>query len=109
AAASRSEYVLGMVALGLLCVVALWIDPIALPAPLDQTAVLPPVYRVGLAGALACAIAFIANYVWRASREAERMEIALNVAQQVLAREQRLSALGALAAAAAHELGTPLA
>ena len=37
------------------------------------------------------------------------MELALNVTQTVLAREQRLSALGGLAAAAAHELGTPLA
>jgi two-component system sensor histidine kinase RegB len=37
------------------------------------------------------------------------MELALNLTQKVLAREQRLSALGGLAAAAAHELGTPLA
>ena len=37
------------------------------------------------------------------------MDLALHVTQAVLAREQRLSALGGLAAAAAHELGTPLA
>jgi two-component system sensor histidine kinase RegB len=36
------------------------------------------------------------------------MELALHVTETVLAREQRVSALGALAAAAAHELGTPL-
>jgi two-component system sensor histidine kinase RegB len=37
------------------------------------------------------------------------MELALAATQAVLSREQRLSALGGLAAAAAHELGTPLA
>ena len=36
------------------------------------------------------------------------MEHALAATQAVLEREQRLSALGGLAAAAAHELGTPL-
>jgi two-component system sensor histidine kinase RegB len=44
---------------------------------------------------------------WTANRSA-RMELALHVTETVLAREQRISALGALAAAAAHELGTPL-
>jgi two-component system sensor histidine kinase RegB len=37
------------------------------------------------------------------------MSAALTAAELVLAREQRLSALDGLAAAAAHELGTPLA
>jgi two-component system sensor histidine kinase RegB len=56
-----------------------------------------------------CGILFTAAYAWQASAEASRMELALAATQAVLAKEQRLSALGGLAAAAAHELGTPLA
>jgi two-component system sensor histidine kinase RegB len=69
----------------------------------------PLLYRFGMAVATLTGIAFTAGYAWQASTEAARMELALTVTQSVLAREQRLSALGGLAAAAAHELGTPLA
>lgn len=70
----------------------------------------PPVtYRLGGAVAIATGVAFTAGYAWMAARQSARMELALHVTQAVLAREQRLSALGGLAAAAAHELGTPLA
>src|SRR5690606_26715045 len=54
-------------------------------------------------------IVFTGIYVWRISEEARRMSDALTAAEMVLAREQQLSALDGLAAAAAHELGTPLA
>ncbi|HEV2532290.1 ActS/PrrB/RegB family redox-sensitive histidine kinase [Phenylobacterium sp.] len=66
-------------------------------------------YRLGAAIANIAGIALIAGYVRQAAVEAARMALALDVTQTVLSREQRLSALGALAAAAAHELGTPLA
>ena len=69
---------------------------------------LPPLFRFGVWSALALSLAFIPSYVWRVSREGRRMSAALTATRSVLAREQRLSALDGLAAAAAHQLGTPL-
>jgi len=51
---------------------------------------------------------FLMFYAWRVAEEARRMSEALAVTQIALSEEQELSALGSLAAAAAHELGTPL-
>jgi two-component system sensor histidine kinase RegB len=80
-----------------------------LPGAPGAESVIPQSYRIGAAIANMAGIALIAGYVRQAAEEAARMALALDVTQAVLAREQRLSALGALAAAAAHELGTPLA
>ncbi len=70
---------------------------------------LPLLYRVGIWISLLLGIGFTSVYAWRISREAARMSAALSATQLALAREHRMAALGALAAAAAHELGTPLA
>ena len=70
---------------------------------------LPGLYLIGAWMALVLATLLIAGYVWRVSDEARRMSDALAATQMALAREQQLSALGGLAAAAAHELGSPLA
>ncbi len=70
---------------------------------------IPLGFRLAAALANTAGIALTAGYVRQAAVESARMALALDVTQAVLAREQRLSALGALAAAAAHELGTPLA
>jgi two-component system sensor histidine kinase RegB len=51
---------------------------------------------------------FLALYVWRLTKEGRQMSAALAATEHVLAREQKLHALDGLAAAAAHELGTPL-
>src|SRR6476646_5199584 len=70
---------------------------------------LPLPYLMGMWAALVSSILFIAFYSWRTAEEARRMAEALAAAEMVLAREQKLSALDGLAAAAAHGLGTPLA
>jgi len=69
----------------------------------------PPELIVGLWVALVFATGFIASYTWSVAREARRLRDAVSATQLSLAREQRVSAVGALAAAAAHELGSPLA
>jgi two-component system sensor histidine kinase RegB len=96
-------------ALGLGCATALKYVHLPLPWSTPGGVDLPYVYEVGMWAATVIGMVFTAGYAYLASRESARMELALAATQHVLAREQRLSALGALAAAAAHELGTPLA
>jgi two-component system sensor histidine kinase RegB len=59
---------------------------------------LPPAYIVGIWASIIVSVAFIGAYAWRVADETRK-----------LAREQQVSAIDGLAAAAAHELGTPLA
>ncbi len=59
--------------------------------------------------AIVSTAAFAAFYAYRVSAEAEELADALMATEFALQREQHLSALDGLAAAAAHELGTPLA
>ena len=70
---------------------------------------LPQLYIAGMWVAIICGVVFSAIYARRIAEEARQMSSALAATEMVLAREQRLSALDGLAAAAAHELGTPLA
>src|SRR6185503_9786889 len=64
---------------------------------------------LGLWTALVLATVFIGSYTWSVAEEARRLRDAVAATQLALAREQRVSAVGALAAEAAHELGSPLA
>lgn len=70
---------------------------------------LPLIYVSGLWTALAVAIVFTTIYLWSLTEESRRTAEALAEAEAALNRQQQLSALGGLAAAAAHELGSPLA
>ena len=70
---------------------------------------LPEVWAIGSWAALLTGTAFLAIYARRVTGETFSMSQALAATQMALAREQQLSALGGVVAAAAHELGTPLA
>ncbi len=70
---------------------------------------LPFLYVTGIWMALVLGAGFIAVYASRVSEEARQLSDALAATELVLAREQHLTQLDGLAAAAAHELGTPLA
>ncbi|WP_224762061.1 ActS/PrrB/RegB family redox-sensitive histidine kinase [Brevundimonas aurantiaca] len=104
---ARQAVALGLLALIAVGVLFFWSEP--LPWRPGENFHLPLLYRLGMVMALVTGVVFTAGYAWRVAADAEKLELALATTQDVLQREQRLAALGGLAAAAAHELGTPLA
>lgn len=70
---------------------------------------LPPLHLLGFWAAIAIGTLFLSGFAFRLARETEAMSKALLATQTALAREQKLQDLGGVIAAAAHELGTPLA
>lgn len=101
----RSVVVLALLAIATITVLAL--DHLPLPWR-DGDFDLPAAYIFGVWTALTLSTVFIASYARNVADGARRMGDAYTATQLALAREQRVSAVGALAAAAAHELGSPL-
>jgi two-component system sensor histidine kinase RegB len=100
-----STAALGLLALVFTSLLAFWY----LPLPwAGEGLVFPSLYVGAIWVALALGIAFMATYAGRLAFETKRMSDALRATQLALSREQQLSAVGGIAAAAAHELGTPL-
>jgi two-component system sensor histidine kinase RegB len=95
-------------ALSMLCASLLMGFYLPLPWYPGATLTLPLPYMFGIWAALVSCIIFMAAYAGKTTRENRQMLDALTATELRLAREQKLSALDGLAAAAAHELGTPL-
>ncbi|HEX3859256.1 MAG TPA: ActS/PrrB/RegB family redox-sensitive histidine kinase [Pseudolabrys sp.] len=91
-----------------LCATLLVFVHYPLPWDSDDPLQLPPIYMMGMWLAILLAIAFIGVYAWQVTEESRQLADALAATELVLTREQHLSQLDGLAAAAAHELGTPL-
>ena len=79
-----------------------------LPWAPDEKIELPPLYLGGMWASLVIGIGFTSIYAWRIASEAARMQSGLAATQLALSREHRMASIGALATAAAHELGSPL-
>jgi two-component system, sensor histidine kinase RegB len=103
----RNTIILGAIAVA--ATGFLVIEHLPLPWYAGEHLILPTIYKFGLFAAVVASMTFLAFYAWRLSKEAQQMSAALAATELVLAREQKLHALDTLAAAAAHELGTPLA
>lgn len=102
------RYTLMLGAFAVACATVLVFVHYPLPWDLEDPLLLPPIYMMGVWLSILLAIGFIGVYAWQITEEARQLSDALAATELVLAHEQHLSQLDGLAAAAAHELGTPL-
>jgi len=79
-----------------------------LPWDAEEPLALPAIYLFGVWLSIVLAIGVTSLYAFQVTEEARKLADALAATELVLAREQHLTQLDGLAAAAAHELGTPL-
>ncbi len=95
-------------AFAVICATVLVFVHYPLPWDADDPLELPWIYLLGVWLSILLAIGFIGVYASQITEEGRQIAEALAATELVLAREQHLSQLDGLAAAAAHELGTPL-
>src|SRR6056297_219051 len=103
----RSTAILGGLAVAMITLLAFFYVPLT---TLDGTVLqLPDIFVLGFWISIVIGIIFQSAYARRVTMETHSMSQALLATQMALAREQKLTDLGGVVAAAAHELGTPLA
>ena len=103
----KNTQILGGLTVASVSFLAFWHEQ--LPWLASTQLALPNTYIAGVWFSIILSLAFIGLYAWRVSEEARQLNDALAETEFVLASEQHISVLDGLAAAAAHQLGTPLA
>lgn len=104
---ARMTILLG--AFAILCATLLVFFHFPLPWSSDlPRPVLPDTYLLAIWLSILLAIFFIGIYAWQITEESRQLVNAMAATELVLAREQHLTQIDGLAAAAAHALGTPL-
>lgn len=100
---------MALMLLAMLTVSALVYSPYPLPWYEGEILRIQPVIKFAAWCSISSMMAFAAFYAYRVSQEAVLLADALSATELVLQQQKHLSQLDGLAAAAAHELGTPLA
>ncbi|WP_438987249.1 sensor histidine kinase RegB [Marivivens donghaensis] len=103
----RDTAILGIITILILTALAAWHIPLRSIA--GDVLEMPDLFRFGFWVALVIGVVFLGAYARLITSEIHEMSDALLATQMALAREQKLTDLGGVVAAAAHELGTPLA
>jgi len=108
AASLRTQTTLFLAVMALLATSFISFFYLPLPWYTPEGLALPMAYRMGNWISVLCAMTFIGFFAWQIANESRIMSAALAATEATLAREQKLSEIDGLAAAAAHGLGTPL-
>ena len=78
------------------------------PLNLGPKFYLPDIYSFGLVAALIITVIFIAIYAYLFASSSRKISNALSVSKLQILNQKKMTEVGSLSAAAAHELGTPL-
>ncbi len=109
ATALPTRFTIGLGVLAATCATLLGYFYLPLPWDIAEPLVLPQIYLLGVWFSIVLAIGVTSLYAFQVTEESRKLADALAATELVLTREQHLTQLDGLAAAAAHELGTPLA
>ena len=102
----RETFLIALLAAVIASLLAVWHLP--LPWSPNERIVFNRIYVIGIWVSIVCGVVFISAYTNRVAHDARQIADALAATELALSRKEQLSALDGLAAAAAHELGTPL-
>ena len=78
------------------------------PLELGEDFYLPQIYSFGLVASLIITVIFIAIYAYLFASSSRKISNALSISKLQILNQKKMTEVGSLSAAAAHELGTPL-
>ncbi|GAA3858675.1 sensor histidine kinase RegB [Celeribacter arenosi] len=103
----KSAILIGAAAIFLVSLLVLYNVPLRTQG--GAVLMVPDLFLFGTWVAIVIGVVFLGVFSWKVTSETHIMGEALLATQMALTREQKLTDIGGVVAAAAHELGTPLA